>query len=462
MDMTGEKVAVKNLLTGTSFAVFFSDLVKIFTGFHPLGVVLVAMLGVGVADYSGYINTGLRGMLSFTPKFLLTPMVILVGIVSHTAADAGYVLVIPLAGIIFHAAGRHPLAGIAAGFAGVSGGFSATFGPSSIDPLLQSFTQSAAQIADPDIILNPLNNWYFTSASTVVIVFLGWLITDKVVEPRLQGTAVELDADDSSASSMGKIEPHEKKAFLIATAVVLLLLGGLFAWAYPGDSALRNEDGELTGKGSPLMAAIVAVIFIVFVVPGVIYGFLAGTYKTSTDVVKSMSKAMSSMSYYMVLAFFCAIFIYAFNESKMGAVLAIKGAYLIKSMNLSVGVSIVMVILLTAFVNLFIGSASAKWGLLAPILVPMFMALGISPDFTQAAYRVGDSVSNIITPLMVYFPLIVIYCQKYVKTTGIGSLTAMMLPYSIAFTIAWTLFLLLYWWAGVPLGLDSSYEYVGE
>jgi p-aminobenzoyl-glutamate transporter AbgT len=273
---------------------------------------------------------------------------------------------------------------------------------------------------------------------------------------------VELDADDSSASSMGKIEPHEKKAFLIATAVVLLLLGGLFAWAYPGDSALRNEDGELTGKGSPLMAAIVAVIFIVFVVPGVIYGFLAGTYKTSTDVVKSMSKAMSSMSYYMVLAFFCAIFIYAFNESKMGAVLAIKGAYLIKSMNLSVGVSIVMVILLTAFVNLFIGSASAKWGLLAPILVPMFMALGISPDFTQAAYRVGDSVSNIITPLMVYFPLIVIYCQKYVKTTGIGSLTAMMLPYSIAFTIAWTLFLLLYWWAGVPLGLDSSYEYVGE
>ena len=462
MDMTGEKVAVKNLLTGTSFAVFFSDMVKIFTGFHPLGVVLVAMLGVGVADYSGYINTGLRGMLSFTPKALLTPMVILVGIVSHTAADAGYVLVIPLAGIIFHAAGRHPLAGIAAGFAGVSGGFSANFIPSSIDPLLQSFTQSAAQIADPDIILNPLNNWYFTSASTVVIVLLGWLITDKVVEPRLQGTAVELDADDTSASSMGKIEPHEKKAFLIATAVVLLLLVGLFAWAYPGDSALRNEAGELTGKGSPLMAAIVAVIFIVFVVPGVIYGFLAGTYKTSTDVVKSMSKAMSSMSYYMVLAFFCAIFIYAFNESKMGAVLAIKGAYLIKAMNLSVGVSIVMVILLTAFVNLFIGSASAKWGLLAPILVPMFMALGISPDFTQAAYRVGDSVSNIITPLMVYFPLIVIYCQKYVKTTGIGSLTALMLPYSIIFTIAWTIFLLLYWYAGIPLGLDASYEYVGR
>lgn len=458
-DMAGEKVAVKNLLTGESFAIFFSDLVKIFTGFHPLGVVLVAMLGVGVADYSGYINTGLRTMLSFTPKFLLTPMVVLVGIVSHTAADAGYVLVIPLAGIIFHAAGRHPLAGIAAGFAGVSGGFSANFIPSSIDPLLQSFTQSAAQIADPEIILNPLNNWYFTSFSSILIVLLGWFITDKIVEPRLKGTVVELEEGDTSAASMGAVQPLERKAFGIATAVGLLLLVGLFAWAYPVDSALRNEAGELTGKGSPLMAAIVAIIFIVFVIPGVVYGFVAGTYKTSTDVIKSMSKAMSSMSYYMVLAFFCAIFIYAFNESKMGAVLAIKGAYLIKAMNLSVGVSIVMVILLTAFVNLFIGSASAKWGLLAPILVPMFMALGISPDFTQAAYRVGDSVSNIITPLMVYFPLIVIYCQKYVKTTGIGSLTALMLPYSIIFTIAWTIFLLLYWYAGVPLGLDAHYVY---
>jgi aminobenzoyl-glutamate transport protein len=199
VDMKGDTIAVQNLMSGKAYAEFFAKMVGIFTGFHPLGVVLVAMLGVGVADYSGYINTGLRKMLSVTPQFLLTPMVILVGIVSHTAADAGYVLVIPLAGIIFHAAGRHPLAGIAAGFAGVSGGFSANFIPSSIDPLLQSFTQSAAQIADPDIILNPLNNWYFTSASTLVIVLLGWLITDKIVEPRLKNTTVELEEGDSSA-----------------------------------------------------------------------------------------------------------------------------------------------------------------------------------------------------------------------------------------------------------------------
>jgi len=459
VDMKGDTIAVQNLMTGKAYADFFSRMVGIFTGFHPLGVVLVAMLGVGVADYSGYINTGLRKMLSITPQILLTPMVILVGIVSHTAADAGYVLVIPLAGIIFHAAGRHPLAGIAAGFAGVSGGFSANFIPSSIDPLLQSFTQSAAQIADPEIVLNPLNNWYFTSASTLVIVLLGWLITDKIVEPRLKNTKVEMEEGDTSADSMGAISPRENDAFWLATGITILLLIGLYYWASPIDSPLRNEAGQITGPGAPLMAAIVAIIFIAFVVPGVVYGFFSGTYKTSTDVIKSMSKAMSSMSYYMVLAFFCAIFIFAFNESKMGAVLAIKGAYLIKALKMPVAVSIVMVILLTAFVNLFIGSASAKWGLLAPILVPMFMALGISPDFTQAAYRVGDSVSNIITPLMVYFPLIVIYCQKYVKSTGIGSLTALMLPYSIFFTVAWTIFLLVYWYAGVPLGLDAHYVY---
>lgn len=455
-------IAVKNLMTGKAFAQFFSEMVTIFTGFHPLGVVLVAMLGVGVADYSGYINSGLRLMLNVTPKSLLTPMVIFVGIVSHTAADAGYVLVIPLAGIIFHAAGRHPLAGIAAAFAGVSGGFSANFIPSSIDPLLQGFTQTAAQIADKDIILNPLNNWYFTSASTALIVVLGWIITEKIVEPRLQNTKLDEIEEDTTTNSMGEINVKERRAFRIASSVMVFLLIGLFFWAYPADSSLRNEAGDLTGPKAALMAAIVSVIFVVFVVPGIIYGFLAGTYNSSSDVVKSMSKAMSSMSYYMVLAFFCAIFIRAFNDSNMGAILAIKGAGVIKAMNLGAGASIVLVILLTAFVNLFIGSASAKWGLLAPILVPMFMSLGISPDFTQAAYRVGDSVSNIITPLMVYFPLIVIFCQKYVKNTGIGSLSAMMLPYSIIFTIAWTIFLLLYWQFGFQLGLESSYEYIPE
>lgn len=454
----GQAISIVNLLSDTSLASFLSNMITTFTGFAPLGIVLVAMLGVGVAEHSGYINAGLKTMLSFTPKSLLTPMLILVAIVSHTATDAGYVLVIPIGGVIFYAAGRHPLAGIAAAFAGVSGGFSANFVPSGIDPLLQGFTQSAAQIIDPAIELNPLNNWFFTSASTLLIVLLGWFLTDKIVEPRLKN--VKLDEDIDVPSSMESLNSKERKAFWIATLAMLLLLFGLFFWAYPADSALRAENGDITALSAPLMRSIVPIIFVVFLIPGVVYGYISGAYTTSKDMVTGMTKSMTGMSYYIVMAFFCALFIDAFGKSNLGALLALKGANLLQSMSLPSGITIFGIIALTALVNLFIGSASAKWALLSPIFVPMLMQLGISPDLTQAAYRVGDSTSNIITPLMPYFPLVVVYCQKYVKSTGIGTLVSMMLPFSIFFFIAWSIFLLLYWLMGIPLGLGASYDYV--
>ncbi len=454
---TGSAIVVNDLLTGKAIAAFLASMVTTFTSFAPLGIVLVAMLGVGVAEHSGFINAGLRSMLKVTPQALLTPMLILVAIVSHTATDAGYVLVIPLGGVIFHAAGRHPLAGIAAAFAGVSGGFSANFVPSSLDPLLQGFTQEAARIIQPGMELNPLNNWYFTSASCLLIVLVGWYLTDRVVEPRLRKVPVESDAD---SGTMDALKPREKTAFRVATLAMVLLLAGLALWAWPSDSALRSDKGELAAFAAPLMRSIVPIILIVFLVPGIIYGYMAGTYSTTKHVVADMSKSMSGMSYYIVMAFFCALFIDAFNKSNLGALLALKGAASLQAMQLPAGVTIVGIILLTAFVNLFIGSASAKWALIAPIFVPMLMQLGISPDLTQASYRVGDSVSNIVTPLMPYFPLVVVYCQRYVKGTGIGTLTSMMLPYSLTFLVLWTLFLLGYWALGIPLGLQSSYEYV--
>lgn len=455
---TQTPIEVINLLSGSSLAAFLSNMVTTFTSFAPLGIVLVAMLGVGVAEHAGFINAGLKSMLSITPKKLLTPMLILVAIVSHTATDAGYVLVIPLGGVIFYAAGRHPLSGIAAAFAGVSGGFSANFVPSGIDPLLQGFTQSAAQIINPTIQLNPLNNWFFTSASTLLIVLIGWYITDKIVEPRLSNVAVEVDENDQP--KMDALLPKEKKAFLVSCLVMLLCLAGLFFWAAPADSALRAQTGELAVFTAPLMRSIVPLIFIIFLIPGVVYGFMSGTFKKSKDVINSMTKSMSGMSYYIVMAFFCALFIDAFAKSNLGALLALKGASVLKEMALAPEITIVGIILLTAFVNLFIGSASAKWALIAPIMVPMLMQLGISPDLTQASYRVGDSVSNIVTPLMPYFPLVVVYCHKYVKSTGIGTLVSMMIPYSIAFLVLWTLFLLVYWALGIPLGLQSTYEYI--
>lgn len=454
---TGEGVVVNNLMTGDSMADFLSRMVGIFTGFAPLGVVLVAMLGVGVAEHSGFISAGLKRMLDSTPKSMLTPMVILVAIVSHTATDAGYVLVIPLAGVIFYAMGRHPLAGIAAAFAGVSGGFCANFIPSAIDPLLQSFTQSAAQIIDPEIQINPLNNWFFNSASTLLIVGIGWYLTDKLVEPRLKD--VEVDGDPNEIPKFEELSDKQTKALRVSSFVMLAGIIALIAILVPESSPMRAPDGQLTSFAAPVMQSIVPLIFLLFLLPGVVYGYMSGTYKSTKDMIDSMTKAMQGMSYYIVMAFFCALFIDAFGKSNLGALLAIEGAQVLKSLALPSMVTIVGIIFLTAFVNLFVGSSSAKWALLGPIFVPMLMQLNISPDLTQAAYRLGDSSSNIVTPLMPYFPLVVVYCQRYVKSTGIGTLLSMMLPFTIAILLLWTAFLLIYWGLGIPLGIQSSYVY---
>jgi len=455
---TGEPIRVANLLTGTALATFLSNMVTIFTGFAPLGVVLVAMLGVGVADEAGYFNTGIKLLLAKTSTIFLTPVVILVGLISHSAVDAGYVLVIPLGGIIFYAAGRHPLAGIAAAFAGVSGGFSANPAPSALDPLLQGFTQPAAQLVAPEILVNPLNNYFFTATSSVLIIALGWFITDRIIEPRLDAsTPVDDDAED--APKMDLIDSREKKAFWWATGVLVLGLVILALSLVPADSPFRDQNGSLNSFSAPIMQSIVPLIFLLFLIPGVVYGVVSGKFKKSKDMVDAMTKAMQGMGYYVVMAFFCSLFVYAFNVSNIGALLAVKGAAGLEALALPGSVTIVGIIFLSAFVNLFVGSASAKWAILAPIFVPILMQVGISPDLTQAAYRVGDSSSNIITPLMPYFPLVVVYCQRYVKSTGIGTLTSLMLPYTVAFLVAWSAFLLLYWMLGIPLGLGASYAF---
>ncbi|NIY91659.1 AbgT family transporter [Vibrio diazotrophicus] len=455
---TGEALVIKNLLTGDSLANFLASMVTTFTGFAPLGIVLVAMLGVGVADSSGFITTGLKKMLNFTPAKLLTPMLILVAIVSHTAADAGYVLVIPLGGIIFHAAGRHPLAGIAAAFAGVSGGFSANFIPSGIDPLLAGFTQTAAQVLDPEYVVNPLANIIFTGLSSVVVIAIGWYVTERIIEPRLANTPIDEDAE--KAPDLASFTELESKAFRYAGWAMVAGIGLLVAALMPEDSALRSPDGQITAFSAPIMKSIVPLIFILFIIPGYVYGRVSGTFKTSNDIIKAMATTMSTMGAYIVMSFFCAQFLSVFAQSNIGTMLALYGAEGLKAMNLPGEATIVGMILLTASVNLIIGSASAKWALIGPILVPMLMAVGISPELSQAAYRVGDSVSNIISPLMVFFPLVVVYCQRYVKSTGIGTLASLMMPFSIAMLIGWTIFLLAYWAVGIPLGIQAPYEYV--
>jgi aminobenzoyl-glutamate transport protein len=462
---TGNPLSIENQLTPAALAQFLVGMVGTFTGFHPLGVVLVALLGVGVAEASGFINACIKGLLSFTPGKLLTPALILVGIVSHTAADAGYVLVIPLGGVIFYAAGRHPLAGVGAAFAGVSGGFSANFVPSGIDPLLAGLTQVGVDILDPSHPVNPLCNWAFTSASCLVIIAAGWFLTDRVIEPRLKATVV--DGDPEEMPRIADLGAREKRALGLGLATMVLCAIGLALWAGPGDSALRAPAGADGSPGSltsyrpmaPLMGALVPLIFFFFLVPGVVYGYASGTFKSHRDVIKGMSKAMGTMAYYLVMVFFAALFIDAFSRSNIGALLAVKGAVFLKSLGAPHSVTIVGIILLSASVNLLVGSASAKWALLAPIFVPMLMTVGLSPELTQAAYRVGDSTTNIITPMMPYFPLVVVFAQRYVKGSGIGTIASLMLPYSLTFLVLWTLFLLVYWQLGIPLGISAGYSY---
>ena len=455
-EVTGSSpIQIKNMLSGENIALFLSRMVKTFTEFPPLGVVLVAMLGVAVAEHTGFINAGIKYLLRLTPRALLTPMLVLVGILSHSAGDTGYVLVIPLGGLIFATAGRHPVAGIAAAFAGVSGGFSAAFLPSSLDPLLQGFTQSAAQIIDPTRTVNPLCNWYFMSASTVLIIGCAWFLTDRVVEPRLRN--LKVDGAGHDGADLGQMSAAERRGFWAGMGAFAMLLLLLVLAAAPAGSPLRAKDGSLTGHGAPLMESIVPLIAVFFLVPGILHGYLAGTIKSHRDIFAGMAKAMGGMGYYLVMAFCAAQFTYVFRESNVGALIALKGAGLLKSLAMPGGVTIVGIILLTTMVNLLIGSASAKWALLGPIFVPMLMQLGLSPELTQAAFRIGDSSTNIITPLLPYFPLIVVYCQRYAKGTGVGTLISTMVPYSVLFLLTWTLLLLVWWGLGLPLGLQSRY-----
>ncbi len=520
---SGQAIIINSQLTGTAIATFLSTMVTTFTSFHPLGIVLVALLGVGVAEHTGFINASLKWLLSFTSKSLLTPMLVLIGIISNLAADAGYVLVIPLGAVIFYSAGRHPLAGIAATFAGVSGGFSANFIPSSLDPLISGLTQSAVQILDPARTVNPLSSWFFMAASCLVITAVGWYVTDKIIEPRLK--KVEVDGNEDEMPKMEELGKLEKRGLVAAFASLLIGLAILTAVSIPESSPMRSPVGykltnssfenlrtagipedvlkkaeasknreftktafeadlkakigeepaktysaaflenaeqnppQLTASNAPLMLAIVPLIFILFLLPGIVYGYVAKTISGHRDIIEGMSKSMSTMGYYIVLAFFASLFIAAFAQSNIGALLAIKGANFLRDLGLPGQVTIVGIIILSGFVNLLVGSASAKWALLAPIFVPMLMQLGISPELSQTAYRIGDSCTNIITPLMPYFPLVVVFAKKYVKDTGIGTIVSLMLPYSIAFLVTWIIFLMIYWALGIPLGIQGGYTY---
>lgn len=440
-----------SLLTPDGLRYMFNSATKNFTGFAPLGTVLVAMLGVGVAEWTGLFNTSLKKLLmNANPKFL-TPIVLFAGIMSNIASDAGYIIVIPIGALIFAMAGRHPLAGMAAAFAGVSGGFSANLLIGTTDPLLTGITNQALKAAGIDMTLDPTCNWYFLAASTFVLTLIGTIVTDKIVEPNLGTYTGKYRPDNAPVTDL------ENKALRNATIalIIYVLIMGLLM--FPANALFRSPepDGVLTLKAF-LHDGLIPAILLLFLIPGAAYGWTTGKLRTSHDLVAAMTEAMKSMGGYMVLAFFASQFIAYFGKTNLGLIVSFKGADALEAAGLTGLPLIILFIFLSAFLNLFMGSASAKWAIMAPIFVPMMYRLGLSPALTQVAYRIGDSSTNIITPLMSYFAMIVVFMNKYEEDAGLGTLTSMMLPYSMSFLCFWTIMMALWMMAGLPCQLGRG------
>ena len=447
---------VVNLLSADSIRTFVSSVLKNFTGFYPLGVVFAIILGIGVADKAGLLSALVKKIALKSSKKWVTPIVVFLGIMSNVASSVGYVVLIPLGAILFAGFGRHPIAGLAAAFAGVSGGWSANLLIGTNDPMFAAFSTQAASVLNPDYVVLATANWYFMIASTFLIVIVGSFVTDRIVEPRLGKFSFEGALNLGERDQISAEQKRGLKFALIATVVFSVLL---LAALLPSNSLFGAKECESFTK-SVFMHSIIIFMMLFFIVAGAAYGAGAGTIKNSGDAVKFMEQAVAELSGFLVLIFFAAQFTYLFNASNIGLVLSIKGSVFLKDIGLT-GLSLIIVfIVVIAFINLFIAVDSAKWAMMAPIFVPMFMNLGLSPELTQAAFRIGDSTTNIITPLMPFFVLIVAFMQRYDKELKIGSVVSIMLPYTVAFLLSWAALMSVWYVFDLPLGPGAIIHYL--
>ncbi|WP_418965281.1 AbgT family transporter [Cetobacterium sp.] len=440
-----EIVKVKNLLSSEGINFMLQNTIKNFTGFSPLGLVLVMTLGIGLAEHVGLVSAFMRNtILNSSPK-VITFMIMLIGICGNIASDAAIVVVPVISAFIFCSLGKHPLAGIAVGYAATTAGFSANLIVAGTDALLAGISTEAMKIVNPNITVSVVDNWYFMGVSTFLLAIVGTFVTEKIIEPRLGKYT------GKKVIKREEINSVEKRALRKSGIYVLLYILFLVAVVYPKNSFLRNP---VTGSllNSPLLNAIIPLLLILFLIGGITYGREVGKIKSMSDIPKYMTMGIKDMSSYIVLVFMIGQFIAYFNWSKLGFVLAVEGAELLKNLNLKGIPLFVMFILLSAFINLFIGSGSAKWALLAPIFIPMFYMLGYNPALTQMLYRIGDSTTNVISPLFPYMPIVLGLAQEYEEDSGVGTVISLMLPYTIAMLIMWIILAIVWIYLGIPLG----------
>lgn len=453
-------IEVISLMNAEGLRMIVLNLVTNFTSFVPLGTVLVALLGVGVAEKSGLLTAVIRSIvLNAAPK-IVTIAIVFAGVISNTASEMGYVVLVPLAAVVYMSLGRHPLAGLAAAFAGVSGGYSANLLLGTVDPLLAGITEEAARLIDPTYVVDASANWYFMIGSTFLITAVASFVSLKIVEPALGPyDATQANLDDEDEHRLDALSDKERKGLKAAGLAALLMIIGIALLVVPEGAVLRNPETGLI-KGSPFLKGIVALIFVFFLVPGVVYGRVVGTMRNDRDVINAMADAMRTLGLYIVLVFFAAQFVKFFAWTNLGAVTAVTGANFLESIGLTGPILFFFFIVICGFINLMLGSASAQWAVTAPIFVPMLMLVGYAPEVIQAAYRIGDSTTNIITPMMSYFGLIMAFAARYVPKAGIGTLIAMMLPYSVAFLIFWSSFFFIWVFAlGLPVGPSTPTYY---
>ncbi|TKX30699.1 AbgT family transporter [Campylobacter estrildidarum] len=457
-DGSSEQIIVKNFLSLGNFLELLSKMITNFINFPPLAITLVVALGIGIVEQSGFLRVALIKLSLIIPQKAVVPVVLVISVASHIIGDGAYVFLMPVVAMLFISARKHPVAGIATAFAGLAGGFSASFTPSVIDPIMQSFTEKAAHIIDPSVNINVLCNYFVSLAGTISVILFCWFVCEKIVEPYLKKyLPIDQNYEDFSKDC---ITQDENKGFVFAIATLIIMLVILVILAYPDESLLRGPHGSLSEKDAILMKGLVAFLFFFFAIPGFVFGKVSKKFQNLGQVMEAMSDALKPLINFMVFCFICGQFLYVFNESNLSKLLAVSGAELLKSLALPSGITIFGIIVFTGFLNLFVTSATSKWAVLAPIFVPMLMLLGIAPELTQAAFRVSDSAINVMTPLFPFYPLIIMYCRKYSSQTGVGTLCSIMIPYSIALMIALTLTLYLFWMLDIPLGFESSYNYI--